>query len=109
LLEDLAGGAADASWLPAELAGWLLEASPDAVQALGAAGQLPAVVRDGRRRFAARPCLERWGAAMFGRVLYPGDPAVRDALAGLARAGPGVVREAAQASRARIEHAAGSE
>jgi hypothetical protein len=86
-------------WLPAELAGWLLEASPDDVQSLGAAGRLPSKVLDGRRYFAARPCVDRWAAAMLGRVLYPGAAGVAGALNVLARADAEVVRHAARAAQ----------
>ena len=86
------------SWLPAELAGWLLERSPDDVQTLGTSGVLPSEMRDGRRLFAARPCLERWAAAMLGRVLYPGDTQVADTLASLTQSDVAIVRDTAQAS-----------
>ena len=89
-------------WLPAELAGWLLEASPDEVQALGAAGRLPSTILDGRRCFAARPCVDRWAAAMLGRVLYAGDTVVADALDALAAADTEVVRQTAQAAQAAL-------
>jgi hypothetical protein len=98
LLEELAGAATDASWLPAELAGWLLEDSPDDVQALGDAGQLPSETRDGARRFAARPCLERWAAAQLGRVRFRGDAEVREALDKLARGESAPAGAAARAS-----------
>ncbi|MGH2355002.1 MAG: hypothetical protein ACRDJN_25620, partial [Chloroflexota bacterium] len=93
---DERGGEA---WLPAELAGWLLELSPDDVQALGTAGQLVSTMVDGRRLFAFRPSLERWAAAMFGRVLYPADSATSDALDALAGSDSAVVRHAARAAR----------
>jgi hypothetical protein len=101
-IDQAARGAAGEPWLPAELAGWLLETSPDDVRALGASGRRPSAWLDGRRRFALRPCLERWAAAMLGRVLHPDDSATAaalDALAAADTADTEVVRRAVRAPR----------
>lgn len=69
----------DGEWIPAELAGWLLERSPDDVQALGREGNLPTRVTDGTTTFAARPCIEQWLAKTLDRVRFPDDSQVTDA------------------------------
>lgn len=92
----------DGEWLPAELAGWLLERSPDDVQVLGAAGDLPRRAEHGHAAFAARPCLQRWAVAQLGRVVFPGDAAVIQALRTLSGETLRLVRDEARASLGRV-------
>lgn len=108
LLEELAASAAAAAdgspapafggWVPVELAGWLLERSPDDVQALAERGDLASADVAGRRRIAETPCLQRWAAAMLGRVLFPRDREIEGALNALASHETPLVRMAARAS-----------
>jgi hypothetical protein len=105
LLEEVDTAQAASGWLPAELAGWLLDLSPDQVQGLAKTGVLPVRMDNGRRLVAERPCLEAWVATMFGRVRYPGDERIGAALARLASADTEVVRQAARASLAALRGA----
>ncbi len=84
MLDELATAQQNDNWVPAELAGWLLESSPDDVQAAAARGAIASMTRDGRRLIAERSCLQRWAATMLDRVLHPGDTAVADSLDALA-------------------------
>jgi hypothetical protein len=72
------------------------------VQALAKTSLLPAQMHEGRRLIAERPCLEAWVARMLGRVRYPHDEQVVDALLTLTRADTELVRRMAQASLAAL-------
>ena len=100
LLEEVQTAQRGTDWLPAELAGWLLDLTPDEAQGLAKTGLLPVSAHERRRVIAERPCLEAWVTRMFGRVRYPDDERVSAALSSLAAADTEVVRQAARASLA---------
>jgi hypothetical protein len=74
LREELERAGLNGGWLPAELAGWLLDRAPDTVQVLAAGGELAAQGKAGRAIVAAGPCVEVWATNLLGRILFPHEP-----------------------------------
>ncbi|MBI3972528.1 MAG: nucleotidyltransferase domain-containing protein [Chloroflexi bacterium] len=108
-LEELAGAARDAAWLPVELAGWLLLRAvedrhvPAHVEGWASQGGIPVQRQGDQTLVAARPCLEAWAAGMLGWVLFPGDERVAHGLSTLVNGETAGVRHTARASLAALD------